>query len=100
MDRGGTEQATNFTGHDIAAPRLSPDGRRVAAIVMNGETDFGDIWVYDLLRGTLSRLTSDENHGVAIWTPDGRRLTFRSGPPGAMNIYWMWAMGAVRKNDC
>src|SRR5439155_7535634 len=86
VDRGGVEQAFRMPNHAYSAPRLSPDGRRLAVLVA-GERH--DIWIFDLSRGTLSRLTSGWDHEPPIWTPDGHRLTFESGPPGVFNIHWM-----------
>ena len=59
-------------------PRMSPDGRQlaVAAPSIQG-TDF---WVYDVARGSRTRLTVGARTASAIpaWTPDGNRLTFNS----------------------
>jgi serine/threonine-protein kinase len=53
-------------------PRLSPDGTRVAT----DERD-GDVWVWDLDRGTRTRITSapgtDE---TGTWSPDGRWIAW------------------------
>ena len=53
-------------------PRLSPDGTRVAT----DERD-GDLWVWDLDRGTRTRITSapgtDE---TGTWSPDGRWIAW------------------------
>ena len=66
--------------------RISPDGQRIATGIFR-EGDW-DIWVYDITRGTLTRLTlaaSDE--GLPVWTPDGRRVTFASNRDGQFNLY-------------
>jgi serine/threonine-protein kinase len=60
---------------------LSPDGRRVA-IAAGGVTGAADpngrdIWIADLERQALSRLTVNENADNPAWTPDGRRLAYR-----------------------
>ncbi len=47
-------------------PRLSPDGRRVAA---NG-TSAADLWVFDLERGARLRLTTDGFNRGSAWSPD------------------------------
>ena len=38
----------------------------------------GDIWIYDLARGTLARLTVEGSNSSPAWTPDGRRVAFHS----------------------
>ena len=65
-------------------PRLSPDGTRIALHVADQELD---IWLWDLMRRTLTRLTfSPATDDHAAWTPDGRQLIFNSEQDGARNI--------------
>jgi serine/threonine-protein kinase len=59
---------------------LSPDGRRLAAHV-DSEDGF-DIWVWDVERGTRTRLTFDRSSSRPIWTPDGARITFSNARRG------------------
>jgi serine/threonine-protein kinase len=54
---------------------LSPDGQSLAIIITDPKDD---IWVQDLARGTLTRLTSGTDPGGVHWTPDGKRVVFRS----------------------
>jgi Tol biopolymer transport system component len=50
--------------------------------------DATDVWATDIQRGSLSRLTFDGNSGAAVWSPDGRRITFSSDPgEGSLNLY-------------
>lgn len=70
---------------------MSPDGQRVALSreVQNNR----DIWVLDATRA--SRLTFDEGQDqFPVWSPDGRRLIFRSNRTGVGNIYEMSADSA------
>jgi serine/threonine-protein kinase len=57
-------------------PRLSPDERLLAATIIRGD-DY-NIHVYDLQRGIWTRVTGDSLNDLAIWSPDGRSLTFTS----------------------
>jgi Tol biopolymer transport system component len=60
-------------------PRLSPDGARFAVEVH--DTSGGvDVWVYDLDRGIFSRIAGENSNNQPVWTPDGKRLIFSSGP--------------------
>ncbi len=69
--------------------RLSPDGTRVA-VYINDQQD--DIWIYDLARQTLARLTDAPGPDqYPVWTPDSRRIIFGSGRAGATNLFWQAA---------
>jgi serine/threonine-protein kinase len=66
-------------------PRLSPDGKRLALTVA------GDLSVYDLQRGTLTKLTFDAAlNRRPIWTPDGKHIVFASDTPSPSGEYGMW----------
>jgi serine/threonine-protein kinase len=56
-------------------PRLSPDGKRIALTIGEGENT--DIWVYDPQRDALTRLTfGGGRYGYSIWSPDGQYVVF------------------------
>jgi Tol biopolymer transport system component len=56
--------------------------------------DPNDIWVYDISRGTLSRLTFDGGSRFPIWAPDGKRIAFQSAREGPLNLFWKPADGS------
>ena len=56
-------------------PRLSPDGRRIAA--EHRERAPFQIWLHDIERRTRSRLTFEGESRDPLWTPDGERIVFR-----------------------
>lgn len=66
-------------------PRLSPDGRTVAARVRDPESGVGDVWLVSTGSGIASRLTFEPSDAQSpTWSPDGRSLAYgasRSGPP-------------------
>jgi serine/threonine-protein kinase len=73
---------------------LAPDGRRLALSI--AYPPHSDIWVYELARETLTRLTADPGHAMKpVWTPDGRRIAFAStrGDNATHNLYWQRADG-------
>jgi len=55
----------------FGAPRVSPDGRRIAL----GIYDQGaDMWIMDAGSGSLTRLTTGTGDDAGAWTHDGRRV--------------------------
>jgi Tol biopolymer transport system component len=78
VDRQGVEQPTASPTRQYNYPRLSPDGQFVAVEIQGG--DSADIWVYDLARNNLSRITSEGFNVGPQWTPDGKRLIYASVP--------------------
>ena len=81
VDRQGNviEPLEGVGGGTHSHPRLSPDGRRVAVDMFLQASR--NVWVYDLTRGTRTRLTSNDAgsySGLPVWTPDGVRVSFYS----------------------
>jgi serine/threonine-protein kinase len=84
VDRQGAEQPIAAPAHAYRNPRLSPDGRR---IVVGIDELGGQVWIYDLSRDTLTRLTFEgTGSGTPFWSPDGRRVAFTSGAPGSLFV--------------
>ena len=53
-----------------------------------------DIWVYDLKRGTESRLTANSGDNFnPLWSPDGSQIMFTSSRAGVWDIYEQAANG-------
>ena len=73
------------------APRLSPDGQRVAYVTM-GRDWRG--WIYDLHRGTATQLTNEGKTDYPVWSPDGKRVAFKWWDSGEPNIYWQRTDGS------
>ena len=54
-----------------------------------------DIWVWDLRRETLERVTFDPGpHRSPVWTPDSQRIIFGSARGGATNLMNLYAQAA------
>ncbi len=69
-----------------ASPELSPDGRRVA--MWRGVQGNADVWLLDLVRGGMTRLTFDPALDIGpIWSPDGLRIAFQSNRTGVYDLY-------------
>jgi serine/threonine protein kinase/Tol biopolymer transport system component len=70
-------------GHpgDRLRPRISPDGRRLAADALDTEQPESsrDVWLFDLGRGLETRFTFEAgNERWPIWSPDGRTVVYSS----------------------
>ena len=69
-------------------PALSPDGTRLAVSQLHPQTGYRDVWVVDLARGAMERVTADPvGASFPVWTPDGRRVVFASARAGPWNLY-------------
>jgi eukaryotic-like serine/threonine-protein kinase len=79
LDTTWTVRFVSFGGN--AGWALSPDGRQLA---IGLATDAGDdIWVKQLPRGPVSRVSYDSaSEYRPRWMPDGRRVMFGSNRPG------------------
>jgi serine/threonine-protein kinase len=95
VDRTGAAQPLPTPLRSYMSPRLSPDGTRLAVAITGANAG---VWVYDLGRGTLTRLIESPNFITwPIWTPDGKRITFQSAqsaPSSLLSTFWMPADGS------
>jgi serine/threonine-protein kinase len=79
VDRNGREEPLPLPARAYLGPHLSPDGERVVLWTQGQERL---VWVYDLRRGTMTRVTAEGRNSRAIWEPDGRRVTYASATSG------------------
>ena len=88
VNRKGEAQPLTETRRVYETPSLSPNGQRMTVTIDEGANE--DIWVHDLRRGTQTRLTFAASDDIsAIWTPDGKRLTFSSDRAGGIfDLFW------------
>lgn len=96
VDRSGGIRPLQAPRRDWLHPRLSPDGKRLAASI---DRLHPDVWVLDLERNALTRLTFDGGNLYPTWTPDGRRIVFRTRSQGAANLSWIAADGSGRREQ-
>jgi serine/threonine-protein kinase len=87
VDKVGHKTPLPVKPQSYLHPRLSPDGRQLA-IEIEGASH--DIFTYDFARGgEPTKMSFDGASHWPSWTPDGRRLTFRSWKTGTMTMWWM-----------
>jgi len=93
VDRQGVARPLTQHRASYLYPRFSPDGRRVAVAISEGSNR--DLWVLDLARDALTRLTFEGGlNTYPAWSPEGKRIVFRSTRAGSMNLYWKPADGS------
>jgi Tol biopolymer transport system component len=91
VNHSGTELASSI-GKDYSAPRISPDGEKVAVRIHDGIK--ADIYLYSFRDGTLTRLTYEGDNGYPTWTHDGQRIAFYSNREGTIGLFWKKADGS------
>ena len=92
FNRQGQKLATLGQPDIYSAPALSPDGNRLA--VGLGEPGKRDIWIFDLKRGTASRLNfNPADDGAPAWSADGSQIFFSSDRDGVLDLYQKAADG-------
>jgi Tol biopolymer transport system component/predicted Ser/Thr protein kinase len=92
LTRKGTSQPLPAPPRPYQDPHLSPDGKRLAVAVRGGRNQ--DVWVYEIARNTLTRLTFEGSNRAPLWTPDGKRIAYASERGPNFGIYWKPADGS------
>jgi serine/threonine protein kinase len=83
VNRQGKEELLEAEPNEYGFFKISPDGTRVALTV--GEMGKSDIWIWDLGRKIMTRLTFDEGQDSSpLWTADGKRIVYFSAREGGV----------------
>jgi eukaryotic-like serine/threonine-protein kinase len=86
VDRRGQTTDIAAPVRNYSNPRLSPDGRRVAMTVVTPAQS--NVWIFDLVRDALLRLTFEGRSGWPVWSRDGREMIYASNRSGtSWDIY-------------
>jgi Tol biopolymer transport system component len=91
VDRKGSVVPLPAPAHAFTNAHFSPDGKRVA-VTDQGSGSRG-IWVYDIPRGTMMRLTYAADD-FPLWTPDGKRIAYMQESNRTFAIKWKPANGS------
>jgi len=86
VDRAGVSQALPAPPQNYSHPKFSPMGDKISFWI---EQTRCDILVYDVVRNTLTRLTSEGDNHYPIWMPNGQEITYISNRPGSRGYNFM-----------
>jgi len=75
VDRKGTESQIFQEQVSFESPRISPNGEQVALAISKSDGE-RDLWIYDLERKSLRRLTFGGG-SVETWSADGKWIIFQ-----------------------
>jgi DNA-binding winged helix-turn-helix (wHTH) protein len=89
----GVEQPLPFETRAFQNVALSPDGRSVATTIY--ERGASDLWMGDIERGVLQRLSSEGGNVDPVWSRDGKWIYFASTRTGQAQIYRMPSDGSA-----
>ncbi len=88
FDRNGKAQGKLSTPAWYYNVRFSPDGRKVAVDQTDPDGKNTDIYVHDLERDAVTRLTFEPSlDQSAVWSQDGRKIVFSSNRQGPFRMY-------------
>jgi eukaryotic-like serine/threonine-protein kinase len=76
VDRTGITEPLHLPRGAYLAPRISPDGKRVA---FNTTSEDWDLMIYDVARGLVSRMPMPDPQSIAVWSPDSSKVAFATG---------------------
>jgi len=93
VDRHGAETSVGIPPAPYTELALSPDGRQVA--LTGGEGGVADLWVYDVARQSMARLTTGQFISRPVWSPDGRRIAFGTRLQGAKSQSNLWQIAWI-----
>ena len=92
INRKGEVRPFPLSSRIFGMIRFAPDGKRLAVHI---EAGTAQIWLYELKRGTLTRLTDEWDNQSPVWTPDGERVIFNKSIPGRPGLFWQLAGGSA-----
>ena len=97
LDRTGRPDVLLDVPHSyFSEPQPSPDGHQLALAFNDRAGDSPAIWIYELDRRQLRRLTLGQSWDIdPLWTPDGKRIVFSSDRGGSgRGLFWIAADGS------
>ena len=92
VDAAGNAQVLPAASGEYTAPRVSPDGTRIAVIVSDGSGR--NLAVYEWAQNRMTRLTFKGAVTSPAWTPDGKHFVCALASAESSGIYWIRSDGA------
>ncbi len=94
-DRGSLGEPASYS----RVTSISPEGTRAIAAMRSPRIGTHDLVLFDLVRGTWSRVTTEETwENYPVWSPDGRHIAYSSDPNGPPDIFVLdLASGGAKK---
>ncbi|MBN2316039.1 MAG: serine/threonine-protein kinase [Sedimentisphaerales bacterium] len=89
IDRQGEVEPLPMPAQIYGTFRLSPDGRRLVILVRELQSN---VYIYDVVRGTGTKLTVEGNNYYPVWTRDGKRIIFSRHDETEEQWQILWAL--------
>jgi eukaryotic-like serine/threonine-protein kinase len=95
IDRQGRAEVLKTSPAAYSAPRVSPDGKRIAVAIEDTLRKGAHIWIYEMSgSASIRQLTLEgQQNRFPVWTADGERVAFLSDRGGDPAIWWQRADG-------
>ncbi len=92
IDREGNSELVTEDELPYQAASCAPDGR---SLVLDIDAANANIWLLELDRRTMIRLTPSRSNNRPIWAPDGQRVAFSSSGGDGRKPYWQSIDGST-----
>jgi len=92
VSRDGKESQASATVRGYEDMSIAPD-RKLAAFTIPADPVW-NIWVLDMERGNLNRLTFTGDNRDPLWSPDRRHIAYTSYRDGHFGIFWSTVDGS------